>query len=61
MFLTKPQMQIIDRAASSVRFEWRPNFRKYVEDQVRARRDPPDDSDIRHACGAAIVKYGHRI
>jgi|SoiMethySBSTD1v2_1073268.scaffolds.fasta_scaffold4459028_2 cytochrome P450 len=55
------QRQIIDRAAGRISKQNRQAFRKYVEDILRARRDPPDDTDIRHACGSGFVRYGRKI
>ena len=55
------QQQIIERAAGRIRKENRQAFRKFVEDVLRARRDPPDDTDVRHACGSGICKFGRRI
>jgi len=55
------QRQIIDRAASRIAKDKRQAFRKHIEDQLRARRDPPSDADVRHAAGAAFLKYGRHI
>jgi hypothetical protein len=59
--LPMQQRQIIDRAASRIRKENRAAFRTFVIDVLRARRDPPDNTDVRHACGAAYLKYGRHI
>jgi hypothetical protein len=59
--LPMQQRQIIDRAASDIKKENRQAFRKFVEDVLRARRDPPSDCDVRYACGAGICKYGRKI
>jgi hypothetical protein len=59
--LPMEQRQIIDRACGRIRKENRQAFRKHVEDQLRALRDPPDDTTVRHACGAAFCKYGRKI
>ena len=55
------QQQIIQRAANQIKKPRREDFLKYVEDILRARRDPPDNTDVRHACGAGICRYGRRI
>ena len=61
MTLTDRQQEIVDRAAGRIKAEHRREFRKYVEDILRARRDPPLNTDVRHACGAGIVRYGRKI
>jgi hypothetical protein len=55
------QRQIIDRASNKIAKDKRQAFRKFVEDVLRSRRDPPDNTDVRHACGAAFCKYGRKI
>ena len=59
--LNRTQLEIIDRAASrSVLKENREAFRKYVSDILRDKNEPTN-TDIRHACGAGILKYGRKI
>jgi hypothetical protein len=58
--MTDRQQEIVDRAAGRIKAEHRRDFRKYVEDILRARRHPPLNIDVRYACGAGIVKYGRR-
>jgi hypothetical protein len=55
------QRRIIDRAANLITKHKREAFRAYVIDILRARRDPPEDTDVRHAAGAGICKFGRRI
>jgi hypothetical protein len=55
------QRQIVSRAANTIQKANRPAFMKFVNDVLRARRDPPSDVDVRHACGAGICRYGRRL
>jgi hypothetical protein len=59
--LPMAQRRIIDRAANLITKHKREAFRAYVIDILRARRDPPEDTDVRHAAGAGICKFGRRI
>jgi hypothetical protein len=60
-FLNRTQHEIINRAASrSVLRENRDAFRKYVADILRGENGPTN-TDVRHACGAGIIKYGRKI
>ena len=57
----RTQHEIINRAASrSVLKENREAFRKYVGDILRGKNEPAN-TDIRHACGSGILKYGRTI
>ena len=59
--LNRTQLDIIDRAASrSVLRENRAAFRKFVSDVLRGKIEPTN-TDVRHACGAGIIKYGRKI
>ena len=55
------QRRILDPASNLIKKEKRAEFRKFVLDVLRSRRDPPEDTDVRHACGSGIVRYGRRI
>jgi hypothetical protein len=60
-FLSRTQSSIIERAAGrSVLKENRDAFRKFVTDILRGKNEPTN-TDVRHACGAGIVKYGRRL
>jgi hypothetical protein len=52
------QQDMVARAANRVNSQNRESFKKYVEDMLRARRDPPINADVRHACCASLLKYG---
>jgi len=54
------QQQIVARAASRIKKQSREAFRKYVLDILRGKTGPTN-TDVRHAAGAGIVKYGRRI
>jgi len=59
--INRAAQEIINRAASrSVLKENREAFRKYVADILRGKNEPTN-TDIRHACGAGIVKYGRKL
>jgi hypothetical protein len=61
-FLNRTQLEIINRAASrSVLKENRDAFRKFVEDVLGGNSEPTNTDDVRHACGARIIKYGRTI
>ena len=51
------QQQIIERAANLVRAPRRQEFIKYTEDVLRAKPQPPSNSDVRHACCASLLRY----
>ena len=59
--LPPEQRKIIDRASNLIRKHKREDFRKFVLDTLRSRRDPPSDADVRHSCGAGLVRYGRKI
>ena len=60
-FLNRTQLEIIYRAASrSVLKENREAFRKYVADILRGKNEPTN-TDVRHACGSGIIKYGRKL
>jgi hypothetical protein len=60
-FLSRTQSNIIERAAArSVLKQHREAFRKYVVDVLRGKIEPTN-TDVRHACGAGIIKYGRPI
>jgi hypothetical protein len=55
--LPLPQQEIIKRAAGYVKAARRADFIKHVGDQLRSRRDPPTNSDVRFACSVSLHKY----
>jgi hypothetical protein len=55
------QQKIIKRASARIKKQYRRDFIKFVEDVLRAQRDPPDDTTVRHACGSGILRYGRKL
>jgi hypothetical protein len=57
--LTAKQRIMIDDAADRVFTSQLEPFYKYIDDILRAYREIRD-SDVRHACHAALLRYGQR-
>jgi hypothetical protein len=55
------QQEIIRRAANLIKKPLREDFLKYTASILRGYRDPPNDTDVRHAAGAGICRYGKKI
>ena len=55
--LTARQRVIVDNAASRVFTSQLEQFHKYIGDVLRGYREIRD-SGVRHACRAALLKYG---
>jgi hypothetical protein len=57
--LTARQRVMIDNAADDVPIDRVERFQKYVVDVLRGFREIRDSS-VRHACCAALLRYGSR-
>jgi hypothetical protein len=57
--LTARQRAMVDSAADEVATDRVEKFQKYVSDVLRAFREIRDSS-VRHACCAALLRYGRR-
>ena len=58
--ISPQQNQIIERAASRVKPFQRDSYKKYVLDVLRGKVQPLSNSDVRHTCASALLKYGRR-
>lgn len=58
--LDDKQLAIIAKASRLVRKADRDDFCAYVLDIVRGLREP-SNTQIRHACGSGLLRFGRRI
>lgn len=57
--MTEQQQEIIEYAAQGVPSYRLDQFRKYIKDALRGRREILDD-DVRHTVSSALIRYGKR-